>query len=83
MVVYSPTEFVKIFASSFVKSFKQGMSDEEIVIDKKWENRGIKKSKVIPPEGIPLKIKYRIANSEDIKGLKDLKMTMGDCPVKN
>jgi hypothetical protein len=83
MVVYSPTEFVKIFASSFVKSFKQGMNDEEIVIDKKWENRGIKKSKVIPPEGIPLKIKYRIANSEDIKGLKDLKMTMGDCPVKN
>ena len=32
---------------------------------------------------IQLKIKYRTANSEDTKGLKNMKITMGDCFTKS
>jgi len=60
---------VKGFAMIFPKAFKQAWNEEEVAIDKKWNNAGIKESKILPPEGLPLKIKYRISDSKDIKML--------------
>lgn len=79
MVVYSPTEFAKIFITQFPKTFKRKFNNEPSDIDPKWENRGIKKSKIIPPEGLPLKINYTITDSADIKSLWQLKLTLKDC----
>ncbi|MFZ4440257.1 MAG: DUF1566 domain-containing protein, partial [Syntrophales bacterium] len=42
-------------------------------------NSGIKNSKILPPEGLPLKIKYRISDSKEIKALWNLKLTMVEC----
>ena len=79
LVTFSPTDFIKAFVMLFPKEFVKGMNEDDTPIDSKWNNKAIKKSRIIPPEGIPLKIKYVIKNSEDIKGLKDLKLTMGNC----
>ena len=79
MVVYSPMEFAKGLALTFPKAFKQAWNEEEIVIDEKWDNKGIKNSKIIPAEGLPLKIKYNISDSQDIKTLWKLKLTMESC----
>ncbi len=79
LVVYSPTEFIKSFVMLFPKEFVKGMKEDDTPIDSKWNYKAIKKSRIIPPEGIPLKIKYVIKNSEDIKGLKNLKMSMMNC----
>ncbi len=79
MVVYSPTEFVKAFASQFPKVFMQKMRDEDSKVDDKWTNSGIKNSKILPPEGLPLKIKYRISDSKEIKNLANLKLSTSNC----
>ncbi len=79
MVVYSPAEFVKGFAMIFPKAFKQAWNEEEVKIDKKWDNAGIKDSKILPPDGLPLTIKYRLSDSKDIKALWKLKLTMESC----
>ena len=83
MVVYSPTEFVKAFATQFPKVFMQNWRGEDSKVDSKWTNTGIKDSKILPPEGLPLKVKYRISDSKEIKTLWNLKLTMVECdPVK-
>jgi hypothetical protein len=79
MVSYSPTEFVKAFASQFPKVFMQNWRGEDSKVDDKWTNSGIKNSKILPPEGLPLKIKYRISDSKEIKTLWNLKLTMAEC----
>jgi len=79
LVVFSTTEFIAGFLQVFPKAFKQALNDEEIVIDDKWDNVTIKKSRVLPPEGLPLKIQYRISDSKDIKTLANLKLTMQKC----
>lgn len=79
MVVYSPTEFTKGFAMIFPKAFMQSWNEEEVAIDKKWDNAGIKNSKILPLGGLPLKIKHRIADSKEIKTLWNLKLSMGAC----
>lgn len=79
MVAYSPTEFVKIFATQFPKVFMQNWRGEDSKIDDKWTNTGIKNSKILPPEGLPLKIKYRISDSKEIKNLASLKLTTSTC----
>ncbi|MFZ4439682.1 MAG: hypothetical protein ACOYOS_14740 [Syntrophales bacterium] len=79
MVAYSPTEFVKAFATQFPKVFMQNWRGEDSKVDDKWTNTGIKDSKILPPEGLPLKIKYRISDSKDIKTLWNLKLSMGAC----
>ena len=79
LVTFSPTKFITGFIKLFPGEFVKGMKGDETPIDDKHNNFAIKGSKIIPPEGIPMKIKYVIKNSEDIKGLKDLKLTMGNC----
>jgi hypothetical protein len=79
MVVFSTTAFVKGIAMIFPKAFMQEMKDGESKIDDKWNNAAIKNSKIIPPEGLPLRIKYRISDSKDIKNLANLKLTMESC----
>ena len=79
LVTFSTTDFVKSFITLFPKEFKKAWNGDDSPVDSKYNNVAIKGSKIIPPEGIPLKIKYVIKNSEDIKGLKDLKLTMGNC----
>ena len=79
MVAFSTTEFVKGFAMIFPKAFMQEMKDGDSKIDNKWNNAAIKNSKILPPEGLPLKIKYRISDSKDIKNLANLKLTMEAC----
>lgn len=79
MVVYSPAEFAKALIFAAPKAIKQSWNEEEIKVDKKWQNKGIKNSKIIPSEGLPLKIKYRISDSQDIKTLWKLKLTMKSC----
>lgn len=84
MVAYSPTTFVKGFVTLFPKMFMKEMSkeegeDEESSKTSKWDNAGIKNSKIIPAEGLPLKIKYRISDSKDIKQLRNLKLSMDSC----
>jgi len=82
IVVYDSMVFAKGLLTLFPKVFKQVWNDEKVNIDNKWENAAIKKSKIIPAEGFPLKIKYTIKNSEDIKKLKDLKLTMDKCVAR-
>ena len=82
MVVYSTTEFVKGFGKLFGKAFKQAYNEEDVTVNKKWENAAIRKSKIIPAEGLPLKIKYVIWDSTKIKDLKDLRLTIDACPAK-
>ena len=79
MVAFSTTAFVKGIAMIFPKAFMQEMNDGESKIDDKWNNAAIKKSKILPPEGLPIKIKYRISDSKDIKNLANLKLTMESC----
>ena len=79
MVVYSPSEFAKALIFAAPKAIKQAWNEEKTTIDKKWQNKGIKNSKILPPDGLPLKIKYRISDSKDIKTLWALKLTMESC----
>ncbi len=79
MVVYNPAGFASAFVKGFPRAFKQAWNDEPPTTDKKLTNTGIKNSKILPPEGLPLKIKYRIWDSKDIKTLWKLKLTMGNC----
>jgi len=79
MVVYSPSEFAKALIFAAPKAIKQAWNEEKTTIDKKWQNKGIKNSKILLPDGLPLKIKYRIYDSKDIKTLWALKLTMESC----
>jgi len=84
MVAYSPTAFVIGFVNLFPKMFMKKMNneegqDEEPSDTSKWDNAGIKNSKIIPAAGLPLKIKYRISDSKDIKQLRNLKLSMDSC----
>jgi hypothetical protein len=79
MVVYSPAGIASAFVKGFPRAFMQAWNEEPPTTDKKLTNTGIKNSKVLPPDGLPLKIKYRIYNSKDIKTLWNLKLTMGNC----
>jgi len=79
MVVYSPAGFAGAFVKGFPKAFKQAWNEEPLTTDKKLINVGIKNSKILPPDGLPLKIKYRIHDSKDIKSLWKLKLKMGNC----
>ncbi len=79
MVVYSPAGIASAFAKGFPRAFMQAWNEEPPTTDKKLTNTGIKNSKILPPDGLPLKIKYRIYNSKDIKTLWNLKLTMGNC----
>ena len=79
MVVYSPAAFARGLITSFPRAFKQAWNEEPVTIDKKYTNAGIKNSKILPPDGLPLKIKYRISDSKDIKTLWKLKLTMENC----
>jgi hypothetical protein len=79
MVVYSPAGIASAFVKGFPRAFMQAWNEEPPTTDKKLTNTGIKNSKVLPPDGLPLKIKYRIYNSKDIKTLRTLKLTMGNC----
>ncbi len=75
LVVFSTKEMVKFFIKCFPKHFKQAYDGEEVNIDKKWNNIAIKKSRIIPEEGLPLKIKYRVT-AEQIKKLANLKISL-------
>lgn len=79
MVVYKPAAIAGAFVKGFPRAFKQAWNDEPPTTDKKLINVGIKNSKILPPEGLPLKIKYRIHDSKDIKSLWTLKLTMESC----
>ena len=79
MVVYSPAGIASAFVKGSPRAFMQAWNEEPPTTDKKLTNTGIKNSKVLPPDGLPLKIKYRIYNSKDIKTLWNLKLTMGNC----
>ncbi len=79
MVVYNPAGFASAFVKGFPRAFKQAWNEEPVTVDEKYTNAGIRKSKILPPEGLPLKIKYRINDSKDIKTLWTLKLTMGNC----
>jgi len=79
MVVYSPAGIASAFVKGFPRAFMQAWNEEPPTTDKKLTNTGIKNSKILPPDGLPLKIKYRIYNSKDIKTLWNLKLTMGNC----
>jgi hypothetical protein len=75
VVVFSTKELIKVFIKCFPKHFKQAYDGEEVNVDKKWNNIAIKKSKIIPEEGLPLKIKYRVT-AEQIKTLANLKIDL-------
>jgi hypothetical protein len=79
MVVYNPAGIAGAFVKGFPRAFKQAWNEEPLTTDKKLINVGIKNSKILPPEGLPLKIKYRIQDSKDIKSLWTLKLKMGNC----
>lgn len=79
MVVYSPAGFAGAFVKGFPRAFKQAWNEEPLTTDKKLINAGIKNSKILPPQGLPLKIKYRIHDSKDIKSLWTLKLKMESC----
>jgi len=73
MVVFSTKEMIKVFIKCFPKHFKEAYDGEEVNVDKKWTNIAIKKSRIIPEEGLPLKIKYRVT-AEQVKHLANLKI---------
>lgn len=79
MVVFSTTQFIKGMVMIFPKAFKQALTDEDVTIDNKWDNMAIKKSRVIPPEGLPLKVEYRLTDIQVIKNLANLKLTINAC----
>jgi len=74
MVKFSTTELIKTFIKCFPKYFKEAYDEEEVNVDKKWSNIAIKKSRIIPEEGLPLKkIKYKVT-AEQAKNLANLKL---------
>ncbi len=73
LVKFSTIEIVKIFAKCFPKHFKEAYNGEEVNIDKKWNNFAIKKSRIIPEDGLPLKIRYKVT-AEQVKTLANLKL---------
>ena len=78
-VVYSPMAFLKgalLFPALFKKNLETG---EENAIDPKYKNTGIAESTILPPEGLPFRIKYRMTNAEDIKNMANLKLTLDVC----
>lgn len=79
MYVFSTGKFVKGFVKLFPSEFKKAWNGDETPIDDKWDNYAIQGSKIIPPEGFPLKVKYMIRDSDGVKGLRDLKLSMGVC----
>ena len=82
LVNFNYLELAKVFVN-LPRMFMQGWNNEEMTLDGKYDNSALKKSKVIPPEGLPLKIEYRIANSKEIKALANLKLTMRSCGDDN
>jgi len=82
LVNFNYLELAKVFVN-LPRMFMQGWNNEEMTLDGKYDNSALKKSKVIPPEGLPLKIEYRIANSKEIKDLANLKLTMRSCGDDN
>jgi len=78
-VVIDPVVLIEGLIKLFPQAFKHAWNDEAITIDKKWHHAAIQKSKVIPPEGLPMKVKYRISDAAEIKTLQNLKLTMEPC----
>jgi hypothetical protein len=79
MIVFDPLSFAKGFIMIVPSLFTQAYNDEDPKVDQKYDNAAIKESKILPPEGLPLKIKYRISDSKDIKTLWNLKLAMVGC----
>jgi len=78
-VVIDPVVLIEGLIRLFPQAFKHAWDGEAITIDKKWHHAAIQKSKVIPPEGLPMKVKYRISDAAEIKTLQNLKLTMEPC----
>jgi len=74
-VVWDSVAFTKAFVTLFPKTFWGRYNDKETKIDDKWDNYAIRKSKIIPEDGLPIKFKYTI-NSEQVKDLRDLKLKL-------
>ena len=74
-VVWDSVAFTKAFVRLFPKTFWEKYNDKETKFDKKWDNYAIRKSKIIPEDGLPMKFKYTI-DSEQVKDLRDLKLKL-------
>ncbi len=77
--IYDNAKAMKAFVTNFGKVFKQRWDGEVPKIDKSLDCVSIQNSKIIPPEGLPLKIKYRVTDMESIKNLRTLKLTLDVC----
>jgi len=66
--------------TAFPKAFMEAWREEEKELT--VTNAAIKNSKLLPPGGLPLKIKYSLKDSNDIKKLAYLHLTLGPCKPK-
>jgi hypothetical protein len=74
------------FAGGFVRIIPglvmQAYDKEDPKVDEKYYNIAIQKSKIIPPEGLPMKIRIVMLNSKDVPKLSNLKLSLGACKSK-
>ena len=82
IVDYSLVEFTKNFVILFLKAIMQRMNGAESSIDKKYNNVMIQNSKIIPPSGLPMEIKYRIADGDE-RELNNLQLSLDSCPASS
>ncbi|MDI9570738.1 MAG: hypothetical protein QM278_08450 [Pseudomonadota bacterium] len=75
LVVLDPVAFTRAFVQLFPKAVWARYNDREAKIDEKWDKYAIRKSKIIPEDGLPMKFKYTI-DSEQVKDLRDLNLKL-------
>ena len=79
MVEFDPVAFAGGFVRIIPTLFTQAYDKDDPKVDEKYYNVAIQKSKVIPPEGLPMKIRIRMLNSKDVPKLSNLKLSLGEC----
>jgi hypothetical protein len=89
LVVYDIPSFAFHFILGFPKAFMQEWNKDEDQDEKTEQkesfkvNAAITKSTIIPPGGLPMTLKYVISDTNDVKSLKDLKLTLEQCVNPN
>jgi hypothetical protein len=82
--------FILVFPRAFMENWRNNSSEieegEEIkkpINYEKYREEVIGKSKIITPSGVPIKFKYSIFDSNEIKSLSTLKFTLERCKNPN
>jgi hypothetical protein len=82
MLVIDPAAYA-IGLMAILKDMSSQSKDEDPKAYPKYDNAAIQKSKILPPEGLPISTKINIKSADGIKMLKNLKLTMDRCYYKN